>query len=86
MPSAPPSSALATSPGSSILACSAISTPSRVDRLRRLQTLELGAFELDLAFSEPILVENARIGVDDQHAARAVDNQVFVVVESVAGH
>jgi hypothetical protein len=52
-------------------------------RLGRLETPELRTFELDLTFSQAIFVENARIGVDDQHAARAVDNQVFLVANQL---
>jgi hypothetical protein len=49
------------------------------------QALELGAFELQLGLAQAVFLQHAEVGIDDQHAARAVDDQQVVVLDQRPG-
>ena len=48
-----------------------------------LETPELATLEFDLALAQSKLLEHAHVGVDDQHTARAVDDQHFLVANQL---
>ena len=54
-------------------------------RARILQALQLAALDLDLALAQLVLFEHVLVGVDDDDAARAVDDQLFLVADQLAG-
>ena len=52
-------------------------------RLRTLQPLQLGSLELELRFAQLVFLEHARIGIDDDDTARAVDDQRLLVTDQL---
>jgi hypothetical protein len=59
----------------------------RINRLRfgSLQALELGFLQLDLVFAQLVLFQHARIGIDHDDAAQAIDNQQLAVANQRTG-
>ncbi len=49
------------------------------------QALELGALEFQLGLPEPVLGQHTFVGIDNQHAARAVDDQQVFILDQRAG-
>ena len=54
-------------------------------RLGGDQALELGAFELDLVLAQQVFFKDARVRIDDDDAARAIDNDLFAVADQRTG-
>ena len=84
MPAAPLSFACATSSGSSMLACSSMRVPSSVAARVVLRRLSFCALEIPLLLAQLVLGEHGLVGIDDDHAVRAVDDQQFVLADQLA--